>query len=405
VRTLIEAVEAILDRRLASRTDAPFAVAFSGGGDSLALLILALEWAGRHDRRVLALVLDHGLNPDSSAWTRFAAEAAARLGAQVQTLSWDGPKPETGLPAAARAARHAVLAQAARASGASVLLMGHTADDRLEAEHMRAEGSSVPDPKTWAPSPAWPQGRGVSVLRPLINIRRDALRDFLRARGERWLDDPTNDDPRFARARARVALADQEPAPAPADVAEPVAIEGWRESFGALEAEGEVGPAALAAACLCAAGTTRPPAATQIARVMALMERGEGFAATLAGARVARRGGRLSITRETGRLPIESLAIAEGETLVWDGRFELKAAGPNLTVRVLGGLASHLPKSQREALSEVPIAARPSLPVLISPDGEVSCPVLAGGSPGATAVSLVMARFAAACGQVDFEPS
>jgi len=405
VRTLIEEVEAILDRRLASRTDAPLAVAFSGGGDSLALLILALEWAGRHDRRVLALVLDHGLNPDSPAWTRFAAEAAARLGAQVQTHSWDGPKPETGLPAAARAARQAVLAQAARASGASVLLMGHTADDRLEAEHMRAEGSSVPDPKTWAPSPAWPQGRGVSVLRPLINIRRETLRDFLRARGERWLDDPANDDPRFARTRARAALADLESAPVPADVAEPAAIEGWRESFGALEAEGEVGAAAMAAACLCAAGTTRPPAATQIARVMALMERGEDFAATLAGARVARRGGRLSITRETGRLPIESLTIAEGETLVWDGRFELKAAGPSLTVRVLGGLASHLPKSQREALSEVPIAARPSLPVLISPDGEVSCPVLAGGSPGATAVSLVMARFAAACGQVDFEPS
>jgi tRNA(Ile)-lysidine synthase len=76
-----------------------------------------------------------------------------------------------------------------------------------------------------------------------------------------------------------------------------------------------------------------------------------------------------------------------------------------MTVRALGGLASRLPKAQRTALSEVPTAARPSLPALVGPDGEVACPILAEGLPGATAASLVMARFAAACGQVNLEES
>src|SRR5207247_1209422 len=82
------------------------------------------------------------------------------LGADFQALRWDGDKPVTGLAAAARTARHRMLADAARRAGARAILMGHTGSDVLEAEAMRAAGSTTPDPKEWAPSPAWPEGRG-----------------------------------------------------------------------------------------------------------------------------------------------------------------------------------------------------------------------------------------------------
>jgi tRNA(Ile)-lysidine synthase len=94
-------------------------------------------------------------------------------------------------------------------------LLGHTADDLAEAAAMRAEGSSVSDPRYWSPSPVWPEGRGVMLLRPLLGERRAALRAWLSGRGETWLDDPANDDPRSARARARRAgasLVDASPA-------------------------------------------------------------------------------------------------------------------------------------------------------------------------------------------------
>jgi len=395
---------AVLDRRLAPGAAAPLAVALSGGGDSLALLILTLDWAKRHDRPVLALVFDHGLNSESPAWTRFAVEAAQRLGAAARALSWAGAKPATGLPAAARLARHAALADAARQAGASVLLMGHTADDRLEAAHMRGQGTHVSDPAVWSPSPAWPQGRGIHVLRPLLNLRRAALRDFLRIRGETWLDDPANDNPRFARARARAELGPD--APPPPQASEPACadISGWREAFGALETDdAQVDARGLAAACLCAAGTDSPPEAAQLARLLAQVERPEDFTATLAGARIARRDGRLSITRETGRLPIAQIALPPGQAVVWDGRFEITTAEPGLTVRSLGGLAARLPKAQRDALDAVPAAARPSLPAVVDGNENASCPVLAGGSKGVVAASLVMARFAAACGRIAAE--
>src|SRR6185437_3124426 len=86
--------------------------------------------------------------------------------------------------------------------------MGHTADDLLEAAAMRTEGSTVPDPREWALSPAWPEGRGVFVLRPLLETRRAELREWLSVRGETWIDDPANEDARFARSRARSLLSD-----------------------------------------------------------------------------------------------------------------------------------------------------------------------------------------------------
>ena len=144
------------DRWLNGPAAAPLAVALSGGGDSLALLHLARAWADHAGRRLVALSVDHGLQPASQGWSRFAAERAARLGVPHRILTWLGEKPARGLPAAARAARHALLADAARAVGARVVLMGHTADDLLEAETMRAAGASAPSPRAWSPSPAWP---------------------------------------------------------------------------------------------------------------------------------------------------------------------------------------------------------------------------------------------------------
>ena len=181
-------------------------MALSGGGDSLALLLAATEWARSAGRRLTVLTVDHGLRAESAAWTAACAATARRLGHPFRALAWTGAKPAAGLPAAARTARHALLAEAARAAGARVILMGHTADDALEARLMREAGSTTPEAREWAPSPAWPQGRGVFLLRPLVSLRRAEIREWLTARGERWIDDPANEDATYARPRARQAL-------------------------------------------------------------------------------------------------------------------------------------------------------------------------------------------------------
>ena len=182
------------------------ALALSGGGDSMALLRIAASWARRAGRRLLAITVDHGLNPDSADWSRRCAAAAQALGADWIDRRWEGDKPATGLPAAARRARHGLVADAARDAGARVVLFAHTADDIAEADWMRERGATLGRLRDWSPSPAWPEGRGLMLLRPMLGEGREDLRDWLRAAGQDWIEDSANSDTRFGRSRARAAL-------------------------------------------------------------------------------------------------------------------------------------------------------------------------------------------------------
>jgi len=402
-------IQAALDRRLDPTSAAPIAVGFSGGGDSLALLRLTLDWARALGRPVLSLTVDHQLQPASAAWTRDAVAKAQALGAEARSLAWTGDKPATGVSAAARRARHALLAAAARAAGAKVLLLGHTADDLAEAAAMRAEGSTVSDPRDWSPSPVWPEGRGVMLLRPLLTERRADLRAWLSGQGETWLDDPANDDPRSARARARRELHGTGLTHIEAAKSQPPPI-FQSDPYGVIQLRRDIAAAHLAAACLCAAGTERPPRGERLERLVARLRSGEAFTATLAGARVESVGDTVRVCRdagETARGGLVALTLAPGETGVWDGRYEITAGAAPITVRPLKGLAAGLPRDQREALKAVPATARPALPAVVDAMGAATCPVLVGPSLAMTSVECVgplfLDRFRAAIGLIDQE--
>jgi tRNA(Ile)-lysidine synthase len=400
--------------RLDSASDRPLAVAFSGGGDSLAVLLMAKAWADAHGRRVLALTVDHGLQAASAGWTDQCRATAARLGVWFEALSWTGEKPATGLPAAAREARHRLLADAARKAGARVLLMGHTADDLLEAGVMRGEGSTVGDPREWAPSPAWPEGRGVFILRPLLDQRRAALREWLMCQGETWIDDPANENPRSARARARLSLSAHPGEGRNPDSAG--ALRGFHldpglrrderwNGVGVLALSRKLARAQIAAACLCAAGTAMPPRGERLARLAELVNGAEPFTATLAGARIEAIVDAVRFMRDAGesaRGGLAPLDLIANELTVWDGRFEIVADRLGLTATALKGYASRLPAAERDALKAVPAAARPALPVVIDSSGAVSCPLLAGTS-SVQVRSLVLERFCAAVGLIQRE--
>ena len=405
---------AALDRYLRPDSGRPIAVALSGGGDSLALTLIADRWASATGRAIVILTVDHRLQAAGASWTEACARLAERLGHPFHALAWEGEKPSTGLPAAARTARHRLLAEAAREAGARVILMGHTADDILEARRMRAAGATTPEPRAWAPSPVWPEGRGLFVLRPLLAARRTDLRDWLQARGETWIDDPANADLRYARSRARAqadaaapaAQACMRPACAPANA--------WTETSGVVrwprERLREASNADLARlismSCVCAGGGARRPASAHIARIGGQLRAAEDFVATLAGARVTADGTDVLIAREPGeakRGGLGALDLEVGRMSVWDGRFEVTCERPDLTMRALAGLAARLPPDQRRRLTDYPACGRGGLPVVVDVDGQVSSPVL-GETPGVTVTSLVGPRLAAAVGLVTREP-
>jgi tRNA(Ile)-lysidine synthase len=408
VRGLEAVVRTVLDRRLLWDATEPIAIGRSGGGDSVALTLMVHDWAREAARRVVILSVDHGLQPEAAGWTAACTELAATLGHGFRALTWTGGKPATGLPAAARAARHRLLAEAAREAGASVLLLGHTGDDRLEADVMRRAGSTTPDPREWSPSPAWPEGRGLFLLRPMLDVRRADLRAWLTARGQSWIDDPANADLRYARPRARReilvgALSDR--------ITEPPLVLASRATHQAgmitisrqelRNASASDLQRLVAMACVCAGGGARRPATARIERVAEALRGPGSVVATLAGSRIEADLAQVRFFREAGEIartggPV--LQVASGQTVVWDGRFEIAALDRDGQLTRLAGLARSLARDQQAALQALPPAARGGLPAMICEDGLITCPALDG-----TAANLIPDRLAAAAGLVDRE--
>lgn len=363
----------VLERRLDAASGAPLAVAFSGGGDSLALLLAARAFAERRRRPLVALHVDHGLQPSSGAWAESAERTAASLGAGFVRLHWAGEKPAAGIPAAARAARHRLIADAARRLGARVVLLGHTLDDQLENAVMRGSGVRVGVLSEWSPSPVWPEGRGVFLCRPLLGRRRADLRRWLNGQGLDWLEDPANDDLRHPRARARRRLAGGagEP-PAPVEAGRWTGL--WRaEPWGGvvLDREG-LGRAApgqaarlLQAASVCVSGAERLSRPKRVEGLLARLAGREAFVSSLGGARIEAAAGEVRLEREAGeaaRGGLSPLAIEAGETAVWDGRFEITAER-RVLVEPLQGQGARLDARDRALLMRIPAAARPALPL------------------------------------------
>lgn len=181
------------------------AVAVSGGGDSLALALLAAEAL---PGQVVGLTVDHALRPDSAREAEQAKEWLAARHIPHVTLRWEGEKPAANIQAEARAARYRLLDGWCADNGVPVLLTAHHRDDVAETFLMRLErGSGLAGLAAIAPARRLPQGTW--LLRPLLAASRAQLQEALRARGQAWIEDPSNRNERFARARVRRWISEQ----------------------------------------------------------------------------------------------------------------------------------------------------------------------------------------------------
>jgi tRNA(Ile)-lysidine synthase len=183
-----------------------FAVAVSGGSDSLALLVLAVD--ARLGKPLTVVTFDHGLRAESAWEASWVYDWCTVRGIACRVLRWEGEKPSTGIQAAARVARYDALTREAKRLGADVLLTGHTANDQAETVVMRTlrTQSAASLAGIW-PETLW---NGFRIVRPLLGLSREALRDMLRVRNISWLEDPSNSNARFERVRVREALAEDD---------------------------------------------------------------------------------------------------------------------------------------------------------------------------------------------------
>ncbi|WP_420586422.1 tRNA lysidine(34) synthetase TilS [Ruegeria sp.] len=198
-----------LRARLPERLPSRLGVAVSGGGDSVALLHLLYDIAQAEQVELLAATVDHGLRPESGAEAARVAEQSAQMGISHEILPWHGWDGEGNLQDRARQARYGLLTDWARRNDLHAIALGHTADDQAETLLMRL-GRAAGVTGMSGMSITRDQD-GVTLLRPMLGITRQALRDYLAEIGASWIEDPSNHDLKFDRIKARQALSELGP--------------------------------------------------------------------------------------------------------------------------------------------------------------------------------------------------
>ena len=178
------------------------AAAVSGGRDSLALMHLLAGWCRAQGGQLTILTVDHGLRAEAAGEARQVGTWAAALGLPHVVLGWQGPKPATGIQAAARSARYAGMTAWCREANVLHLALGHQADDQRETVAMR-KARSEEGLLGLAGMSAIASRDGVRLLRPLLGISRADITAYLGAIGQDWLEDPSNSAEQFERVRWR----------------------------------------------------------------------------------------------------------------------------------------------------------------------------------------------------------
>ena len=207
--TPAERIRAALDRCGVTR-DFPLIVGVSGGGDSLALALILYDLGYGN---MTAITVNHGLRPEAAKEAKQVGRWLKAAKIPHQILTYKGVPPISDVEARARQLRYGLLREYASRRKIAALAIAHTLEDKAETFLLRlGRGSGL---YGLAAMDEENDMDGLRILRPCLDVRRAELRAYLTARGQPWIDDPMNDDARYARVKIRRLLPDMESAGIP----------------------------------------------------------------------------------------------------------------------------------------------------------------------------------------------
>ena len=383
------------------------AVGVSGGADSMALVLLADRWARDRGIKLTALTVDHGLREAAATEAARVAGWLDLHGIAHQTLRISCPRPGAGVQRAARAWRFAAFDAWCRDNDAGPILLAHTREDQAETLWLRIAADSGPD--GLAAMRPHARVRGLEIARPLLSVPKRRLIATCRARGQAWIEDPSNRDLRYTRVQLRNMAPRLSDGGLNASVAARVtsamtiaraAMDRQCATF--LKRHGGVSPTGVAwfdnrpfkrlpcsfqhillsRLTRAIGGAELPPRRARVERLAEVLRDGEdNCARTLAGCIVSRhRDGKVWVFREPEKTAA-SILLKSSRPSRWDNRFEVigRAVGSDM----LGALGDAgwrwLKRYHSEALitlglDKLPHGARLSIPVIHELDGTVSVP-------------------------------
>lgn len=183
------------------KLESEFAVALSGGSDSLALSLLLNEC---FPNKTTSLTVNHNLRDESTQEANEVQRNANALGLNHKILEWKHEDVSSNIHETARHARYDLLTGYCKAHSIKYLFVGHNKEDVAETfliNMFRGSGiyglSSIPTVTIY---------NDIKIIRPLLNFRKQELRDYLLEKKCKWIEDPSNFKDRFLRTKIRKLL-------------------------------------------------------------------------------------------------------------------------------------------------------------------------------------------------------
>lgn len=346
----------------------------------MALAIIAAEWAKKNGGKITALTVDHGIRKEAANEAKQVKKWLSAKKIEHFTLTYKGQKPKANIQDEARKIRYNLMLEWCRDNGVIHLLVAHHAQDQAETFLLRVErGSGVDGLAAMAKISS---RNGIRILRPLLDIKPEEIRKYLKNIGQNWIEDPTNQNMHYKRnkirktldslktinhqpstinhicetaenmARARIALEEitaqkmvecVDIFPAGYCLIKP-------EEF--LSLTEEIALRILSATLATISGNEYKPRFEDLLRLMAAIKNSGFSGATLWGCRIysiknKMMGGVIAVTRELNSVS-PGIMVNPQESLMWDSRFMVKTNSKLLVAALGKEIATRLLKEHPE---------------------------------------------------------
>ncbi len=184
--------------------DEVIAVGVSGGADSLALVLKAVEELTVFGYKIVALTVNHQMRPSADKEAEYVAEVMKKHGIEHHILVWQHEKTLAVNEDMAREARYRLISEWCLENGVRVLMTAHHLQDQAETFLMRLQrGSGL---EGLSSIREFSQRDGLIILRPLLGVEPSELRAYLKAKNVEWVEDESNANHKFLRNKIRAFL-------------------------------------------------------------------------------------------------------------------------------------------------------------------------------------------------------
>ncbi len=184
--------------------EAQIAVAVSGGADSMALTLLLNEWGQDHNCKINALTVNHGLRKEAAKEAEQVRKWLKKCNINHHILTYSGEKPQSNIQEEARNIRYSLMLEWCKANNISSLFVAHHMEDQAETFLLRLErGSGIDGLAAMLPVS---ERDGIHIRRPLLEVTKNQLKQYLNRQNQKWIDDPSNNDTAHKRNNLRKVL-------------------------------------------------------------------------------------------------------------------------------------------------------------------------------------------------------